>query len=184
MQRPISNKIQLRDTLNHLKDYGGVLSINDERNLENLFEKVDKVGKFWKTGKADGDLVWYLPNILSVTRQNQIAGEVSRKAFASVTYSDKKVLEFVLELTANTYSNYSTMEFVLSIQFTKKTDKTAQIDGDTITVNNFLGHWFTDIDIKRYPDETRILATNNSVDIYQYSNAQLKTYQKNQWNPF
>ena len=57
MQRPISNKIQLRDTLNHLKDYGGVPSINDERNLENLFEKVDKVGKFWKTGKADGDLV-------------------------------------------------------------------------------------------------------------------------------
>ena len=74
---------------------------------------------------------------MPVTRQNQIAGEVSRKAFASVTYSDKKVLEFVLELTANTYSNYSTMEFVLSIQFTKKTDKTAQIDGDTITVNNF-----------------------------------------------
>ena len=69
------------------------------------------------------------------------------------------------------------MEFVLSIQFTKKTDKTAQIDGDTITVNNFLGHGFTDIDIKRYPDETRILVTNNSVDIYQYSNAQLKTYQ-------
>ena len=57
MQRPISNKIQLRDTLNHLKDYGGVLSINDERNLENLFEKVDKVGKFWKTGKADRGLV-------------------------------------------------------------------------------------------------------------------------------
>ena len=43
-----------------------------------------------------------------------------------------------------------------------------------ITVNNFFGHWFTDIDIRRYPDETRILPTNNGVDIYQYSNAQLK----------
>ena len=43
-----------------------------------------------------------------------------------------------------------------------------------MTVNNFLGHWFFDIDIRRYPDDLRILPTNNSVDIYQYSNAQMK----------
>ena len=66
------------------------------------------------------------------------------------------------------------MEIVLPIQFTKKTNKTAQIDDDTVTVNNFFGNWFTDIDIRRYPDDMRILPTNNSVDIYQYSNAQLK----------
>ena len=48
------------------------------------------------------------------------------------------------------------------------------MDAQMITVNNFLRHWFTDIDIRRYPDDTRILPTNNSVDIYQYSNAQLK----------
>ena len=48
------------------------------------------------------------------------------------------------------------------------------MDAQMITVNNFFGHWFTDIDIRRYPDDTRILPTNNSVDIYQYSNAQLK----------
>ena len=46
MQRPISNKVQLGDTLNPAKDYEG--------NLENLIEKVDKVGGFWKTGKGDG----------------------------------------------------------------------------------------------------------------------------------
>ena len=33
MQKAISNKIQLGDTLNPLKDYSGVPSINDERNL-------------------------------------------------------------------------------------------------------------------------------------------------------
>ena len=49
-----------------------------------------------------------------------------------------KILEFVLELTANTYSNYSSMELVLPIQFTKKTAKTTQIDADTISVNSFL----------------------------------------------
>ena len=39
-----------------------------------------------------------------------------------------------------------------------------------MVVNIFFGHWFTDIDIRRYPDDTRILPTSNSVDIYQYSN--------------
>ena len=124
MQRKISNKIQLGETLNPLQDYGGVPAVDDEGNLENLYSKVDKIGAFWKTGKADEDLSRYIPNILLVTRQNQIVGTIPRKAF-------------VLELTANTYSNYSSMELVLPIQFTKKANKAAQMDGDIITVNNF-----------------------------------------------
>ena len=43
-----------------------------------------------------------------------------------------------------------------------------------ITVNNFFWHWFTDIDIRCYPDHMMILPTNNSVDICQYSNDQMK----------
>ena len=45
-----------------------------------------------KTGKADGDLSRYSPNILPITRQSQVAGELPRKAYASITYSDKKQL--------------------------------------------------------------------------------------------
>ena len=116
MQRNISNKIQLGDTLNPMLHYGSVPAVDDETNLEKLYSKVDKVGGFWKTGKADESLVRYIPNILSVTRQNQIASSIPRKAFVSVIYSDMKILEFVLELTANTYSNYSSMELVLPIQ--------------------------------------------------------------------
>ena len=89
--------------------------------MENLYSKVDKIGVFWKTGKADEDLSRYVPDIVPVTRQNQIAGTIPRKAFASVTYSGMKILEFVLELTANTYSNYSSMELILLVQFTKRT---------------------------------------------------------------
>ena len=96
------------------------------------------------------------------------------KVFASVTFSDKKILEFVLELTANTYSNYGSMELVLPIQFAKKTNKAAQMDGDVITVNNFFRHWTTDIGIIRYPYDTRNLPTNNNVEVYQFSNSQLK----------
>ena len=44
MERPISNKIQLVDTLNPLKDYGGIHSIDDEANLDSLYSKIDKIG--------------------------------------------------------------------------------------------------------------------------------------------
>ena len=86
-----------------------------------LIQKVDQVGEFWKTGKDDGDLPRYFPNIIPVTRQVQIAGELPRKAYASVTHSDKKQLEFLLDLTANTYTNYSSMEICLPLKSTKKT---------------------------------------------------------------
>ena len=143
MQRAISDKIQLGETFNPLKDYSGVPSINDEGTLENLIGKVDKVTGFVKTGKADGDLSRYYPNILPIARKSQIAGEVTRKAYASITYSDKKQLEFVIDLTANTYNNYSTMEICIPIKFTKKSNKAQQMDANMITVNNFLGHWLT-----------------------------------------
>ena len=69
MQKAISNKIQLGDTL-PLDDYTGVLSINDEGTLENLIGKVDKVRGYLKTGKADGDLSRYFPNISPINRQS------------------------------------------------------------------------------------------------------------------
>ena len=87
---------------------------------------------------------------------------------------DKKKLELTIELTVNTYSNYSTMLVCIPIKCTKRTSKTAQLDANMITVNNFFGHWFTDIDIRRYPDDMNILPTNNSVNIANYSNAQMK----------
>ena len=120
MQKAISNKIELGNTLNPLHNYADVPSINDDGTLENLIGKADKVRGFMSTGKADGDLARYFPNILRVTRQAQVAGEVLQKVYTSVTYTDKKQLEFILDLTANTYSNFSTMEICLPLRFTKK----------------------------------------------------------------
>ena len=62
------------------------------------------------------------------------------------------------------------MEICLLLKFTKKKNKALEMEAQMMVVNNFFGHWFTDIDIRRYPDDTRILPTSNSVDIYQYSN--------------
>ena len=66
------------------------------------------------------------------------------------------------------------MEICLPLKFTKKSNEVLQMDAQMVTVNKCFGHWFTDIDIRRYPDDMMILPTNNSVDIYQYSNAQMK----------
>ena len=85
MQQRISNKIQLGDTLNSALDYSGVPAVDDEANLENIYEKIDKIAGFWESGKADESLARYIPNLLAVTRQNQFSGTNPRKAFASVT---------------------------------------------------------------------------------------------------
>ena len=77
-------------------------------------------------------------------------------------------------MTANTYSNYSSMLMCIPIKFTKKSAKTTALDANMTTANNFFGHWFTNIDIRRYPDDMNIFPTNNSVSIANYSNAQMK----------
>ena len=160
MQKSIPNNIQIGQTLNPARDYGAVSSINDEGTLENILGKLDKSKKFIATGEADADLVRYYPNIYPITRQSQIASDFPKKAYASDSYVDKKMLEFTIQMTANTYSNYSTMELCLPLQFVKRTAKTTALDATMTTVNNFFGHWFTNIDIRRYPDDKNILPTN------------------------
>ena len=173
-QKPIKNRVEFGQHLNPLNDYAGVSAINDDGNLQTLIDKVGKISTFWKTGKADGDLARYLPNILPVTRQNLIKGIDQRQAYAVDTYTDKKTIDFTIKLAPNTYMNYATMEIVFPIWFVKNTDKTTQIDGDLMPVNNFFCRWITDIDIKRYPDDLRILPNDKTVSIYDYANAQLK----------
>ena len=178
-QKPIQNKINFGQNLNPLDDYAGVPSINDDGNLQTLINKVDKVSKFWKTGKADRDLIRYIPNVLPVTRQDLIAGIDPRQAYANETYTDKKTLEFKINLAPNAYTNYATMEIVLPVWFVKKSNKTVQLDDDLMSVNNFFCRWFTEIDIKRYPDDLRILPTDKTISSYDYANAQLKNLPKN-----
>ena len=174
MQKSITNNIQIGQTLNPAKDYGAVSFINDEGTLENIIGKLDKSKDFIATGAADEDLGRYYPNIFPITRQAQIASDFPKKAYASDNYVDEKMLEFTIQMTANTYSDYSTMELCLPIQFVKKSAKTSGLDTTMTVVNNFFGHWFTNIDVRRYPDDISILPTNNSVSVANYSNAQMK----------
>ena len=91
-QRQIRNKIHFGQSLNPLDDYGGVSAVNDDGNLQSLIDKVGKLSSFWKNGKADGDLIKYIPNLVPVTRQDVIKGIEPRQAYAAETYVDKKRL--------------------------------------------------------------------------------------------
>ena len=110
----------------------------------------------------------------NVSRQGQIYSIVPKKAYASSNYTDKKTLESNILLASNTSTNYSSLMIVLPFQIKKRTNAGQNIDADMITVNNFFAHWPKEVDIKRYPDDIRILPTNNTVDIYRYSEKMLK----------
>ena len=84
----------------------------------------------------------------------------------------KKTREFTVELAANTYTNYSKMTLFVPLYFKKSTDKNADVD--VVTVNNCFACWLKGVDIRRYPDDVRILPINNTVEVYNYAAQQIK----------
>ena len=59
------------------------------------------------------------------------------------------------------------MTLAVPIYFKKSSDKTADVD--VVMVNNFFARWLKEIDIRRYPDDVRILPTNNTVEVIIYA---------------
>ena len=57
MQREISNKVQLGENLNPLKDLPKVPAIDNTSDLKDVFRKVDKLGNLWEDGKMDYNLI-------------------------------------------------------------------------------------------------------------------------------
>ena len=106
--------------------------------------------------------------------QGQLNYIDTKKSHASSTYTDMEQLEFVIELPADTFLNFSTIQLCLPLTFRKRTNKAQALDDDMIPVNNFFTHWIKDVNIKRYGDDIAILPINKTLDIYRYSDAMLK----------
>ena len=68
MQREISNKVQLRENLNPLKDISKVPSIDNTADLKDVFGNVDKFTTLSGEGKADISLIRYIPGLALVSR--------------------------------------------------------------------------------------------------------------------
>ena len=92
MQREISNKIQLGETLNPLNDVSAVSSIGNTSNLNDVFGKVDNLRELWDRGQADARLIRYIVGLSNVLRQGKIFNIFPKKAYATSTYPNRKTL--------------------------------------------------------------------------------------------
>ena len=124
----------------------------------------------WDKGTVDASSIRYIPGLSNVLRQEKIFNIVPKKRAQNQHTPIKKILELLIELAANTHTNYSSMCIVLPMQIKKSTDKTEKVN--VITVNNFF--CLKKMDARCYPDDVRILPINNIVEIYQYAAQQLK----------
>ena len=96
MQREISNKIQLGETLNLLNNVSAVSSIYNTSKLKDVLGTVNKLGDLWDRGQANASLIRYIPGLSNVLRQGKIFIMVPKKAYATSTYTDKKHLNLQL----------------------------------------------------------------------------------------
>ena len=113
-----------------------------------------------------------LPGTAKISRQEQICNAYLQRVFASPGCSDLKTFEFNMLFTANTATNFNNMHLSIPMQIKKKSNIATDIDYTLMTGNN--AYFMKKIDIKRYVDDIKIILTNNTVDVYRYSDAMLK----------
>ena len=174
MQSARSDRVKLGEKLNPLKDATGVEAVDFSADIEYLIGKIDKLKSLYDEGQVDADILRYITGMSKIMYQGQIDWIDTKKTYAASTYTDMQMLEFVIELTANHYLNFSNIILCLPIAFRKTSNKPQAIDGDMIPVNNFFAHWIKDVNIKRYGDDIAVLPINKTLVIYRYSEAVLK----------
>ena len=153
-------------SLNPLKDAVGITSVGYSAQFDGLVKKADNLQNFIEKGQAEGPLIQYLPGLAKPLYQGQIKGTIEKRAYADDTYKDLKTVEFNIQLSSNQYMNFHNVHLIK-----KSTNVANNLTATDITVNNFFAHWIKEIDIKRLGDDTPVLPTTNTVEIYKYSDA-------------
>ena len=166
-------------SLNPLKDAVGVTSVDYGAQYDGLVKKADNLQNFLEKSEAEGPLLRYLPGLAKLLYQGQIKGAIEKRAYADDTYKDLKTAEFNIQLSSNQYINFHNVHLVFPMKIKKSSNVANNLAATEITVNNFFAHWIKEIDIKRLGDDTPILPTTNTVEIYKYSDAILKHIPKN-----
>ena len=98
----------------------------------------------------------------------------TREKVALPSYKEKEQLDFQILLTDNYYVNPANIHICFPIKIKKKSDNTADIDADLITVNNFFAHWVKEISITKYGSDKELPPTFSPWEVYQYSDQMLK----------
>ena len=101
MQRDISNRNNLGNTLN---------SIDDAK------EKVQKIRDLINMGKYDADLAKYIPGLMDLAIQGMLDDIDTREKVAHPSYKDKEQLDFQILLTENYYVNPANIHICFPIK--------------------------------------------------------------------
>ena len=102
-----------------VKDAVGVSAVDYSADFDNLYKKSENFENVYKTGKANGEVIRYLPGLVKPFSQGQLKGTTERKAFADDTYKDLKVVEFAIQLSNNEYMNFHGVHIVFSMKIKK-----------------------------------------------------------------
>ena len=175
MQRDISHKNTLGDTLNPINDIRRSTAIDRTTSIYNdSKEKVQKIRDLINMGKYDADLVKYIPGLADLAIQGMLDDIDTREKVAHPSYKDKEQLDFQTLLTENYYVNPPNIHICFPIKFKKKSNNNSNIDGDLVPVNNFFAHWVKEISITKYGSDKELPPTFTPWEIYQYSDSMLK----------
>ena len=180
MQRGISNRNTLGDTLNPIEDARQSTAIDrTTSNYNDAKEKVQKIRDLINMGKYDVDLAKHIPGLTDLAIQGMLDDIDTREKTAYPSYKDKEQLHFQILLTENYYVNPANIHLCFPIKIKKKTDNNNDIDNDLITVNNFFAHWIKEISITKYGSDKELPRTFSPWEVYQYSDQMLIKCSKN-----
>ena len=176
MQREISDKIFLGETLNPYNDARKSTAIDrTASNYNDAKEKVQKIRDLTGTGRYDENLAKYIPALLELAFQGMSEDIDTKEKTAHPSYKDMEQLDFQILLTENYHVNLNGIHICFPIKIKKnKTNKALDIDGDLITVNNIFAHWVKEISITRYGSDKELPPTFSPYEMYQYSDSMLK----------
>ena len=142
MQRDISDKNTLGDTLNPINDIRRSTAIErTTSNYNDAKEKVQKIRDLIRMGKFDADLAKYIPGLMELAIQGMLDNTDTREKVAHPFHKDKEQLDFQVLLTENYYVNPANIHICFPTKIKKKSNNSSDIDDDLITLNNFVTHW-------------------------------------------
>ena len=117
MQREISDKNTLGDTLNPINDARRSTAIDrTTSNYNDAKEKVQKIRDLINMGKHDADLAKYIPGLMDLAIQGMLDDIDGRGKVADPSYKDKEQLDFQILFSENYYVNPSNIHICFPIK--------------------------------------------------------------------
>ena len=174
MQREISDKVTLGDTLNPYEDARRSTAIDRTvSNYNDAKEKVQKIRELIGTGRYDADLAKYIPGLLELAFQGMLEDIDTKEKNAHPSYKDMEQLDFQILLTENYYVNLNSIHICFPIKIKKATNKVANIENDLITINNFFAHWVKEVSVTKCGSYKELPSTFSPNEVYQYADSML-----------